>query len=168
MIDLTLPAKKDETCKLEAGQWLRLNGSIIVARDRAHMRLIDSIEKNENLPVELKEQGILYAGPIIRKNKVIIGPTTSSRMDNLSEALMKKGVALTIGKGPRSKRYIDLAKEYCSPYLMTFGGAAAFLSKFVIKAKMITYGDLGPEALYRIEVKDFPAITAIDCRGKII
>lgn len=166
MDKLTLPFDREELCNLIPGQWVYLTGPMLVARDQAHLRIINLINQGENLPVELKDETILYAGPIVKDGKVILGPTSSTRMDGLTEPLLKKGLAATIGKGARSKDFGDLMKKYNSVYLMTFGGAAAFLSQFVRKVKIIAYGDLGPEALYRIEVEDLPALTAIDCRGE--
>jgi fumarate hydratase subunit beta len=166
MDKLKLPVDRTQLCNLKPGQWVALSGPMLVARDQAHLRLINSINKGEKLPVELKDETILYAGPIVKDGRIVIGPTSSTRMDGLTEPLLKKGLAVTIGKGSRGKDFGDILEKYKSVYLMTFGGAAAFLSQYVRKAKIIAYGDLGPEALYRIEVEDFPALTAIDCRGE--
>ena len=167
MKTLNLPFNREDLCNLKAGDWVNLSGSLLVGRDQAHLRLIKAIEEEKSLPAELNNEAILYAGPVVKDKEVVIGPTTSSRMDGFSEPLFKKGLALTIGKGRRSPEFAQLCQKYKTAYLMTYGGAAAFLSQFVQKAKIIAYGDLGPEALYRIEVLDFPAIIAIDCQGRI-
>lgn len=166
MVKLKLPVNRDELCNLKAGEWVSLEGPVFVARDQAHLRLLKAIENNQNLPVDLEDQAIIYAGPIVKDDKFILGPTTSSRMDELTEPLLKKGLALTIGKGLRSEGFTKLMPRYKSAYLMTFGGAAALLSQYVSRAKMVAYGDLGPEAIFKIEVNDFPAMISIDCTGK--
>lgn len=168
MKNLKLPVDRNELCNLRAGDWVTLSGTILVARDQAHMRLVKTINDNDTLPVNLKDQAVFYAGPILKGDGAIIGPTTSARMDSLTEPLLKKGLAVMIGKGARSPQITQMAKQYSAVYLMTVGGAAAFLSQFVKRAKIIAYGDLGAEALYRLEVEDFPALVAIDCEGKTL
>lgn len=166
MVKLKLPVDRAEICKLKPGDWVSLSGPMLVGRDQAHLRMVKAIKNQENLPAELKDEALLYAGPIVKDSSVVVGPTTSSRMDGFTEPLLQRGLAVTIGKGIRGNDFCELARKYQSIYLMTFGGAAAYLSQFVLKAKLIAYGDLGPEALYRIEVEDFPALVAVDCRGE--
>jgi len=159
-----------EELQIKAGEWVELSGSLIVMRDAAHKRLLSSTDPEAQLPLDLKGQVIFYAGPTSEfvEGKGVIGPTTSARMDRYVGAMLKLGVKGFLGKGPRSNEVAGLLKEYGGVYLATAGGAAALLSKFVKKATMIAYQDLGPEAIYQLEVAKFPAIVAIDSSGKSI
>jgi len=156
---------------LKAGDVLFLNGVIYTARDQAHKRLIDTIKKGKKLPLNLKGQVIYYCGPTPRSKKRVIGscgPTTSSRMDSFTPALLKTGVKAVIGKGRRSKAVKDAIKKYKGIYFLTYAGCGALLSECVKRAKVVCYKDLGPEAIYRLEVCDFPVIVCIDSKGNDI
>jgi fumarate hydratase subunit beta len=132
--------------------------------------LFSSSERVSQLPFSLENQIIFYAGPTpsISEGDGVIGPTTSSRMDKYVEPMLKLGVKGFLGKGPRSRETSSLVHKYQAIYLATVGGAAALLSKFIKSAKMVFYHDLGPEAIYYLDVAKFPAVVAIDVEGKSI
>lgn len=150
------------------GQELLFSGTIYTARDQAHKRLVEAINKGSRLPFQLKDSIIYYCGPTkTPKGKVIgsCGPTTSSRMDEFTPQLLKHGLRGMIGKGSRSPEVKEAIKKYKGIYFLTYAGCAALLSKYVLSAKTVAYGDLGPEAILKLEVKDFPLIVAIDANG---
>ena len=129
------------------------------------------IEKGEELPVDLEGQVIYYCGPTPAPEGMPIGscgPTTSSRMDKFTPDLLEKGLKGMIGKGKRDKSVADAIKKNTAVYFLAPAGAGAYLAKKVISSETVAFGDLGPEAIYRLEVKDFPAIVGIDSRGKDI
>jgi len=147
------------------------SGFIYTARDRAHKKLVDLINKNKKLPVDLKNKIIYYCGPThTPKGKVIgsCGPTTSDRMDSFVEPLLKNGILAMIGKGRREKFVIDLIKRYKAIYFVAPSGCGALLSKKVISNRLICFKELGPEAIYELKVKDFPLIVGIDVFGNSI
>jgi len=156
---------------LKAGDELFYTGIIYTARDQAHKSLTEAIKKGEKLPFDLKDQIIYYCGPTkTPKGKIIgsCGPTTSSRMDEFTPLLLKGGLKGMIGKGNRSQEVINTIKKYKAIYFLTYSGCGALLSKFVEKAELIAFEDLGPEAIYRLEVKDFPLIVGIDSKGRSV
>ena len=157
--------------KVKSGKEILFSGLIYTARDQAHQRLIELISRNKELPFDFKNQIIYYCGPTATPEGKIIGscgPTTSSRMDNFMEPLLTKGLLGVIGKGRRSKKVRELIKKYKGVYFLAPAGCGALLSKKVISRKLVAFGDLGPEAIYRLEVKDFPLIVAIDSCGNSI
>jgi len=157
--------------KLKAGQEISFSGVIFTARDQAHKCLIDLIKKKKNLPLDLKGQIIYYCGPTATpKGKSIgsCGPTTSSRMDEFVEPLLKKGLLGMIGKGRRSKKIRDLIRKHKAVYFLAPAGCGALLAKKVSSKKLVAFPGLGPEAIYKLVVKNFPLIVAIDCKGKSI
>ncbi|MEA3369049.1 MAG: FumA C-terminus/TtdB family hydratase beta subunit [Candidatus Ratteibacteria bacterium] len=150
------------------GEFISVSGFVYTARDKAHQRLIDSLRKKRPIPVDLNNQFLYYTGPTPSPPGRIsgaIGPTTSSRMDKFTPELLSLGLAGTIGKGKRDKAVIAAIKKFKAVYLITIGGAAAYLSKRVKSLSRVAYKDLGPEAIFRVEVEDFPVIVAIDSRG---
>ncbi len=156
---------------LKAGDEILLSGIIYTARDQAHKRLAELIKKNKKLPIDLKNKIIYYCGPAAApKGKVIgsCGPTTSSRMDSFAEPILKQGLLGMIGKGRRNKMIKDLIKKCRAIYFVAPSGCGALLAKKVISKKLICFKDLGPEAIYKLEVKDFPLIVGIDLKGKSI
>jgi fumarate hydratase subunit beta len=156
---------------LRAGQEFLLNGTIYTARDQAHKRLTEAIKAGKILPVELKDAIIYYCGPTqIPKGKIIgsCGPTTSSRMDVFTPLLLAKGLKVMIGKGGRSQEVKAAIKKHKGIYFVTYAGCGALLAKCVKKVVVVAYGDLGPEAILKLEVKDFPLIVAIDANGRSI
>ena len=165
---LTTPLSKEKVKNLRAGDFFLISGKIIGARDAAHKKILKSIADKENLPLDFSNQVIFYVGPSPTAPGKIsgsIGPTTSARMDNMTEPLLKIGVRATIGKGARSDKIKKLCKIYKSVYFITPGGIAAYLAKRVKKLKVAAYKDLGPEALFEIEVRNFPVFVAYDIYG---
>lgn len=147
---------------LKAGDKVIITGTMYTARDAAHRQF------GKKPPFETRGAILYYASPTpARKGKVIgsIGPTTSTRMDPFTPALLKQGVKIIIGKGSRGPEVKEAIKKYKAVYLVVPGGTAAALSKHIKKSKMIAYPDLGPEAMLELEVHDFPAIVAIDSKG---
>lgn len=171
IININTPLTADIRKKLKAGDEVLLSGTILTARDAAHKRLCDSLRKGKALPLNLKDAIIYYCGPTpARPGKAIgsCGPTTSSRMDAFTPQLIKLGLGAMIGKGDRSAEVIAAIKKYSCVYFVTTGGIGALLSTKVKSAKAILYKDLGPEAVYKLEVKDFPLIVGIDSKGRNI
>jgi fumarate hydratase subunit beta len=171
MKKINTPLDSNVIRSLKAGEELFLNGIIYTARDQAHRRLVEAIKSRKHLPIELKNAVIYYCGPTqTPKGKVIgsCGPTTSSRMDAFTPLLLAKGLKAMIGKGGRSKEVKKAVKKYKGVYFVTYAGCAALLSGCVKKAKVAAYSDLGPEAILKLEVKDFPLIVAIDANGRSI
>ncbi|MCQ9205094.1 MAG: FumA C-terminus/TtdB family hydratase beta subunit [Omnitrophica bacterium] len=162
---------RNNLVRLKAGEEILFSGDLHTARDQAHQKLVEIIRKGKNLPLELKNEIIYYCGPTATpKGKAIgsCGPTTSSRMDDFVEPLLKKGLLAMVGKGRRSKKVREAIKKYKSVYFIAPSGCGALLAEKVVAKKLICFGNLGPEAIYRLEVKDFPLIVAIDSSGKSI
>ena len=165
---ITLPITKEDIDNLKAGDTVYLNGIMYSARDAAHKRMYESIEKNEELPFLLENSTIYYLGPSpARGDKVIgsAGPTTSGRMDKYTPSLLDLGLKVMIGKGKRTKEVKDSMMKNGAIYLAAVGGAGALLSKSIISSEIVAYDDLGTEAIRRIEVNNFPAIVVIDSQG---
>jgi fumarate hydratase subunit beta len=171
VINITTPLTEEVRRRLNAGDEVLLTGTILTARDAAHKRICDMIKKGGRLPLNLKDAVIYYCGPTpARPGKVIgsCGPTTSSRMDAFTPQLIKLGPAGMIGKGDRSKEVIDAIKKHKCVYFLAVGGIGALLSTKVKSARPVLFKDLGPEAVYKLEVKDFPLTVGIDSKGKNI
>jgi len=171
MKKLSLPLEKKKIEELKIGDRVLLDGIVYTARDQAHKRIIEAIKKGKKLPLDLRGQFIYYCGPTkTPKNKLVgsCGPTTSSRMDEFTPALLKAGLRAIIGKGFRSKEVIRAIKKYRGVYFITHAGCGALLSKYVKAKELVCYPDLGPEAIFKLQVKDFPLIVAIDSRGNNI
>jgi fumarate hydratase subunit beta len=171
MKKISTPLEKDDIERLKIGDRVRLSGTIYTCRDQAHRILNEAIKKNKRPPVDLKGQIIYYCGPTQTPRGKIIGscgPTTSLRMDEFTPLLLKSGLRAMIGKGSRSKEVIEAIKKYKAVYFLTFSGCGALLSKYIKKNTRVAYQDLGPEAIYRLEVKDFPLIVGVDSKGKSI
>ena len=171
MRKINLYSDAQEIKRLKVDDQVLFSGMIYTARDQAHKRLVEVIKKGNKLPIDLKGQVIYYCGPTkTPKGKIIgsSGPTTSSRMDEFTPALLKKGVLAMIGKGRRSQRVIQAIKKYKAVYFLTYAGCGALLNKFVKNAKIVAYKDLGPEAILKLEVKDFPLIVGVDSNGRSI
>ena len=166
--DLRTPLSDADVQSLKAGDRVRISGVIYTARDAAHGRLAPLVEKGEPLPIDVKGQIIYYTGPSpARPGDVVgsIGPTTASRMDKFTPALMALGLKGTIGKGYRGQPVKDALKQHKAVYFGSIGGAGAVLSEFVKKADIVAYEDLGTEAIRRLEVDGFPVIVLYDCHG---
>jgi fumarate hydratase subunit beta len=167
-IRLKTPLSDADVEKLKAGDKVLLNGVIYTGRDAAHKRLFDLLQEKKPLPIELKGQVIYYVGPAPAKPGQVIGsagPTTSGRMDAYSPKLMEMGLKGMIGKGMRKKEVVEAMKKYKAVYFAATGGAGALLAKAIKKAQVVAYEDLGPEAINRLEVEDFPVIVVNDTRG---
>lgn len=165
---IQLPLKDEDLFELRAGDSLLLNGPLLTGRDAAHKRLYETVQSGKELPVAIKGETIYYVGPCPAKPGRIIGsagPTTSSRMDFYTPTLLKLGLKGMIGKGQRFPEVIEAVTTYGAVYFAALGGAGALIANSIIKAEIVAYPDLGPEAIYRIEVRDFPVIVAIDSKG---
>lgn len=168
---LDLPLTDEKIKSLKMGDEVLLNGSILVGRDQAHKRLCDLIDNGEKLPVELEGEIIYYMGPAPAPEGAVIGscgPTTSYRMDAFAPKLMDLGLKGMIGKGPRYGDVQNSIVKNGAVYFYSFGGCGALYAQKVIKNEVAAFSDLGPEAIYRLEVKDFPVIVAIDSEGNNI
>ncbi len=153
---------------LRVGDRVLISGIIYTARDAAHKRLVELIERGEELPIDLRGAIIYYVGPTPAKPGRVIGsagPTTSYRMDPYTPKLLEKGLKATIGKGQRSEEVKEALKKYNAVYFVAVGGAGALLSKRIKKAEVVLYEDLGPEAIRKLEVEDFPVIVGNDAFG---
>jgi len=153
---------------LTAGTRVLISGTIYTARDAAHRRLVEALDQGEELPVDIRGQTIYYAGPSpARPGQVIgsVGPTTSSRMDVFTPRMLEYGLRAMIGKGDRSAAVREAIVKYRGVYLVAIGGAAALIARSVRQVEIVAYEDLGPEAIRRLVVEDFPAIVANDARG---
>ena len=162
------PATPEEVKALRVGDTVEISGVIYTGRDAAHKRLCDLISEGGELPLDLDGASIYYVGPTpARPGRAIgsAGPTSSYRMDPYTEPLLKKGLRVMIGKGPRGEKYKRLVCEYGAVYLSAIGGAAASISETVKKCEIVAYEDLGAEAIYRMEVEKFYAVVTYDCVG---
>jgi fumarate hydratase subunit beta len=154
--------------KLKAGDQVFITGTIYVARDAAHKRMTQALDKGERLPFELAGQTLYYMGPSPAKPGQVIGsagPTTSGRMDTFTPRLLAAGLRAMIGKGSRSPQVKEAIKKHKAIYLAAIGGAGALIAKSIKKAEVVAYEDLGAEAIRRLEVEDFPAIVINDTYG---
>ena len=166
---ITAPLNKDIIKDLQAGDYVYITGTIYTARDAAHKRMYESLQKGEKLPINVENQIIYYLGPSpAREGRPIgsAGPTTSSRMDKYTPSLLELGLGGMIGKGKRNKEVIDSIIKNGSVYFAAVGGAGALLSKCIIESEVIAYDDLGTEAIRKLKVKDFPVIVVIDNKGE--
>jgi fumarate hydratase subunit beta len=162
------PLSDEDIMRLKIGDSVLITGKIYTARDAAHKRLFELAQKGEKLPIDLKGQVIYYAGPAPAKPGYIIGPagpTTSGRCDPYTPILLAQGLKGMIGKGVRSKEVRDAMQEYKAVYFAATGGAAALISKNIKAVRIVSYEDLGPEAIRELEVVDFPVIVANDMYG---
>ena len=168
--NITPPLTADLVRSLKAGEEILLSGTIYTARDAAHKRLCALLDQKIKLPVDLRDQILYFTGPAPAKPGKPIGsagPTTSSRMDVYSPGLIAQaGLRGMIGKGNRSDAVIDAMKQFGCVYFAATGGAGALLAKRVTRAETVCYEDLGPEAIYRLEVENFPLIVVIDTSGR--
>jgi len=158
-----------ETAKtLKAGDSVLLTGTVYTARDAAHKRLIETLDRGEELPIPIRDAIIYYVGPTPERPGQVIGsagPTTSYRMDAYAPRLIKLGLRGMLGKGKRTPEVIEAMKEHGTVYLGAIGGAAALLSKCITACEIVCYEDLGAEAIRKLTVKDFPATVVIDTVG---
>ncbi|OCL25354.1 fumarate hydratase [Orenia metallireducens] len=167
-VSLTTPVTEEKIRSLEVGDKVLLSGVVYTARDAAHKRLVEALDKGEELPFVVEGNAIYYVGPCPAKPGQVIGsagPTTSYRMDPFAPRLIKEGLRIMIGKGERNDEVIDAMKAEGAVYLGAIGGAAALISKCIKEAEIIAYDDLGTEAVRRLVVEDLPLICVIDSQG---
>jgi fumarate hydratase subunit beta len=167
-INIKTPLDEETIGKLKAGDQVFITGVIYTARDAAHKRLVEALDKGEKLPFDVTNQTIYYMGPSPAKPGQVIGsagPTTSGRMDSYAPRLMAAGLKGMIGKGNRSQAVKDAIKKYKAVYFAAIGGAGALISKSIKKAEVIAYEDLGAEAIRLLEVENFPATVINDIYG---
>lgn len=165
---ITTPLSDEVIAKLRAGDKVFITGYILAGRDSAHKKLVDLIKGGKELPIDIKGQLIYYVGPTpARPGKAIgsAGPTTSYRMDSYAPLLHSLGLKGTIGKGSRSKEVKEAMMKYKAVYLASVGGAGALISKSIENSEVVAYPELGPEAIRRMKVKDFPCIVINDMYG---
>ena len=166
---LTAPFTAEKITQLKAGDYVYITGTVYTARDAAHKRMMETLERGEELPFNIDGQLIYYLGPSpAREGRVIgsAGPTTSSRMDKYAPGLLDLGLRGMIGKGKRNKQVIDAIVRNKAVYCAAVGGAGALLSRCIKKAEVIAYEDLGTEAIRKLEVENLPVIVVIDSEGR--
>ncbi len=165
---VTLPLTDETLKELRAGEQVFMTGAMYVARDAAHKRMVDALDRGEPLPFDIKGQTLYYMGPAPAKPGQPIGsagPTTSGRMDAYSPRLMAEGLKGMIGKGFRSQAVKDAIRKYGAVYLAAIGGAGALIAKSIKKSEVVAYEELGAEAIRRLEVENFPATVINDIYG---
>lgn len=167
-IRLHTPLSDETVTNLRIGQQVLINGVIYTGRDAAHKKLVELMDQGKELPLDIQGQVIYYVGPSPAPPGRVIGsagPTTAGRMDAYAPRLIELGLKGMIGKGARSAEVIEAMKKHRAVYFAAIGGAAALISKCILEAEVIAYPELGPEAVYRLVVKDFPAIVVNDAFG---
>ena len=165
---ITSPLDSQTIENLRSGDQVLISGIVYVGRDAAHKRLVEALDNGEKLPFDLQGQTIYYMGPSPTKPGYVIGsagPTTSGRMDVYTPRLLANGLKGMIGKGLRSEAVKQAIREYKAVYFAATGGAAVRIARAITKSEIVAYEDLGPEAILRIEVKDFPAVVINDIYG---
>lgn len=165
---INTPITEEATKELKSGDYVYITGTIYVARDAAHKRMIEALDRGDRLPIDIKDATIYYMGPSpAREGRPIgsAGPTTATRMDKYAPILLDLGEKAMIGKGKRSKEVMDAIVRNKAVYFAAVGGAGALLSKCVQKSEIVCYEDLGAEAILKMEVKDFPVIVVADSDG---
>ena len=165
---ITAPISKEVALSLTAGEYVYITGTIYTARDAAHLRMNETLDKNEPLPIKLENNIIYYMGPSpAREGRPIgsAGPTTASRMDKYAPRLLDLGLKGMIGKGKRSDAVKDAIIRNGAVYFAAVGGAGALLSKSITVSEVVAYDDLGTEAIRKLEVENFPVIVVIDATG---
>lgn len=165
---VSVPLADDTAAELRAGDYVYLTGTIYTARDAAHKRMQEALERGEQLPLDVQNNVIYYMGPSpARSGRPIgsAGPTTASRMDKYAPALLDLGLKGMIGKGKRSQEVKDAVVRNGAVYFAAVGGAGALLSRSIVSSEVIAYEDLGTEAIRRLQVKDFPVIVVMDTEG---
>lgn len=162
------PITEQITADLHAGDYVYITGTIYVARDAAHKRMMEVLDAGKELPIPIKDATIYYMGPSpAREGRPIgsAGPTTASRMDKYAPRLLDLGEKAMIGKGKRTKEVIEAVVRNHAVYFAAVGGAGALLSKCITKSEVVCYDDLGAEAIRKLEVENFPVIVVVDSEG---
>ncbi len=167
-IKLTTPLTDADVEKLKIGDLVLISGVIYTARDAAHARLVELVKEGKELPFDPKGQVIYFVGPTPPPPGKPIGsagPTTSYRMDPYSPTMVAEGVKGMIGKGKRSDEVKEALKKHKAVYFGATGGAGALIARTIKTAEVVAYEDLGPEAVRKLTVEDFPAVVVNDCHG---
>ena len=167
-IKLTPPLTDEVIDKLKAGDRVLINGVMYTGRDAAHKKMVELIEKGEKMPFDPKGQIIYFVGPAPAKPGQVMnsaGPTTSGRMNKFSPIVIGAGLKGMVGKGEMGAEVVAAMKQHKAVYMVAVGGAGALIADRITKAEVVAWEELGPEAVRRLEVKDFPAIVAQDCHG---
>ncbi|MGE4272034.1 MAG: Fe-S-containing hydro-lyase [Desulfitobacterium sp.] len=167
-IRIELPLTQDKVIGLHSGDSVLLSGIVYTGRDAAHKKMVEALERGEELPFDVLDQVIYFVGPTPPKPGQVIGsagPTTSGRMDAYSPKLIERGLTGMIGKGLRSPEVIAAMKKHGAVYFGAIGGSGALLAKRIVSAEVIAYPELGTEAIRKLEVKDFPVMVVIDKDG---
>lgn len=165
---INTPLDKKTAKTLKAGDYVYITGTIYTARDAAHKRMDETLNRNESLPIDVNDNIIYYMGPSpAREGRPIgsAGPTTATRMDKYAPRLLDMGLIGMIGKGKRQKPVVDAIIRNGAVYFAAVGGAGALLAQRIVKSEVVAYDDLGTEAIRKLEVKDFPVIVVIDSDG---
>ncbi len=163
------PLRRSISAVLRAGDEVLLSGTIYTARDQAHKRIVEALRSGRKPPFDLNGAVIYYCGPTATPRGRVIGscgPTTSSRMDAYAPLLLEHGLSAMIGKGSRSEAVRQAIKKNKAVYFLAPAGCGAFLAQYVRRKRLLAYPDLGPEAVYALDVAAFPAIVAIDAAGR--
>lgn len=167
-IRLETPLTQEKVAQLKAGDSVLISGTIYTGRDAAHKKMMEALARGEELPFDVRNQIIYFVGPTPPKPGQVIGsagPTTSGRMDAYSPKLIELGLTGMIGKGIRSAEVVEAMKKHGAVYFGAIGGSGALLAKRIVSAEVIAYPELGPEAVRKLEVKDFPVMVIIDQDG---
>ena len=168
MIKIHTPLNQDLINELQAGDLVFISGTMYTARDAAHKRMIVDLSTKGSLPFDIANQILYYVGPSPTppgQSFGSAGPTTAGRMDVYTPTLLDLGLKMIIAKGYRNDAVKQSLLKNQAVYLVAIGGAGAMLGKCVKHSEVIAYEDLGPEAIYKLEVEDFPAIVCWDTRG---
>lgn len=168
LVRIEAPLTHEKVAQLKAGDSVLISGTIYTGRDAAHKKMVEALARGEELPFDVRDQIIYFVGPTPAKPGQVIGsagPTTSGRMDAYSPKLIELGLTGMIGKGIRSKEVIEAMKEHGAVYFGAIGGSGALLARRIEAAEVIAYPELGPEAVRKLEVKDFPVMVIIDKDG---
>lgn len=167
-ISITTPLTKDKVRTLKAGDRVLLTGTIYLARDAVHKRLVAALDKGEELPIDIRDQIFFYTGPCPPRPGYALGPTgptTAYRMDPYTPQVLEAGLTGMLSKGNRTPEVIEAIKKNCAVYLICTAGVGALLCSAIKKYDIVAYPELGPEALAVIEVENFPATVGVDCEG---
>lgn len=168
VISLATPLSDETAAGLRIGDQVLLSGVVYTARDAAHKRMVELIEKGEPLPFDPAGQVIYYVGPTPPRPGEVIGsagPTTSGRMDSYAPLLIERGLKGMIGKGQRDENVLEAMRRHKAVYFAAVGGAGALIARCIVSSEVIAWEDLGPEAVHRLEVRDFPLVVANDAHG---
>jgi len=171
MKSLTLPLTKEQISNLHAGDLVSLSGEILTARDCAHKRIFEHLDRGEKLPFDIAGATIYYAGPCPAKEGMAsgsCGPTTSARMQSFAPRILDLGLNSIIGKGEMNETVAEALKRNCAVYFAAIGGAGALYGSKILKSECIAFPDLLSEAVYKLEIKDFPVVVATDAHGDTI